>query len=85
GLDIAQTDHTFSGLEIALWDLLGKRERQPVYRLLGYDQAFAKTPLPTSLCRESLCRESLCRESLCRESLCRDNLEADRLAENTHR
>ena len=44
GLDIAQTDHTFSGLEIALWDLLGKREGLPVYRLLGYDQAFPKMP-----------------------------------------
>src|SRR3954451_17271482 len=25
----------FSGLEIALWDLLGKRSGQPLYRLLG--------------------------------------------------
>lgn len=53
GLDIAQTDHTFSGLEIALWDLLGKRERQPVYRLLGYEQAFPKTPYASQLFGES--------------------------------
>ncbi|MDA1250823.1 MAG: mandelate racemase/muconate lactonizing enzyme family protein [Planctomycetota bacterium] len=49
GLDIAQTDHTFSGLEIALWDLLGKREGLPVYRLLGYDQAFPKMPYASQL------------------------------------
>jgi L-alanine-DL-glutamate epimerase-like enolase superfamily enzyme len=49
GLDIAQTDHTFSGLEIALWDLLGKREKLPVYRLLGYDRAYPKTPYASQL------------------------------------
>ncbi len=49
GLDIAQTDHTFSGLEIALWDLLGKREKLPVYRLLGYDRAEPKTPYASQL------------------------------------
>ena len=49
GLDIAQTDHTFSGLEIALWDLLGKREKLPVYRLLGYDKTFPKIPYASQL------------------------------------
>ncbi len=49
GLDIAQTDHTFSGLEIALWDLLGKREKLPVYRLLGYERAEPKTPYASQL------------------------------------
>jgi L-alanine-DL-glutamate epimerase-like enolase superfamily enzyme len=49
GLDIAQTDHTFSGLEIALWDLLGKREKLPVYRLLGYKRAEPKTPYASQL------------------------------------
>src|ERR1700726_3029270 len=34
-LDLLQTDHTFSGIEIALWDLLGQRFGEPVYRLLG--------------------------------------------------
>ena len=49
GLDIAQTDHTFSGIEIALWDLLGKQRGQPVYELLGYPRAFAKTPYASQL------------------------------------
>lgn len=53
GLDIAQTDHTFSGLEIALWDLLGKREKLPIYRLLGYEQAYAKTPYASQLFGET--------------------------------
>lgn len=34
-LDLLQTDHTLSGVEIALWDLLGKRYEQPIYDLLG--------------------------------------------------
>ena len=53
GLDIAQTDHTFSGLEIALWDLLGKREKLPVYRLLGYDRTYPKTPYASQLFGET--------------------------------
>ena len=27
--------HTISGIDIALWDILGKATRQPVGRLLG--------------------------------------------------
>lgn len=53
GLDIAQTDHTFSGLEIALWDLLGKRESVPVYRLLGYDVAHPRIPYASQLFGET--------------------------------
>lgn len=53
GLDIAQTDHTFSGLEIALWDLLGKRAVLPVYRLLGFKQAYPKTPYASQLFGET--------------------------------
>lgn len=33
-LDLLQADHTLSGVDGALWDLLGKRLGQPVYRLL---------------------------------------------------
>ena len=42
-LDLLQADHTLSGIDIALWDLLGKRLQEPVYRLLGYDKAYPKT------------------------------------------
>ncbi len=36
-LDLLQAPHTLSGIEIALWDLLGKARQQPVYQLLGYE------------------------------------------------
>ncbi|MFA9478489.1 mandelate racemase/muconate lactonizing enzyme family protein [Phycisphaerales bacterium AB-hyl4] len=49
GLDIAQTDHTLSGIDIALWDLLGKQRGEPVYRLLGDKQAYPKTPYASQL------------------------------------
>lgn len=53
GLDIAQADHTYSGLEIALWDLLGKRTGLPVYRLLGYDRVYSKIPYASQLFGET--------------------------------
>jgi L-alanine-DL-glutamate epimerase-like enolase superfamily enzyme len=40
--DLLQADHTLSGIDVALWDLLGKRLDAPVYSLLGYKQAFPK-------------------------------------------
>ena len=49
GLDIPQTDHTLSGVEIALWDLLGKRRGVPAYQLLGYASAYPKQPYASAL------------------------------------
>ena len=48
-LDLLQADHTLSGIDIALWDLLGKRLGEPVYRLLGYPSAFPKLPYASQL------------------------------------
>lgn len=48
-LDLLQADHTLSGIDIALWDLLGKRFEQPVYRLLGYERAYPKIPYASQL------------------------------------
>jgi L-alanine-DL-glutamate epimerase-like enolase superfamily enzyme len=48
-LDLLQTDHTFSGIEIALWDLLGQRLGVPVYRLLGTATAHPKRPYASLL------------------------------------
>ena len=48
-LDLLQTDHTLSGIDMALWDLLGRREGMPVWRLLGYSQAFPKLPYASML------------------------------------
>ncbi|MBN9386714.1 MAG: mandelate racemase/muconate lactonizing enzyme family protein [Chloroflexi bacterium] len=48
-LDLLQADHTLSGIDIALWDLLGKRFEEPVYNLLGTTQTFPKTPYASQL------------------------------------
>jgi L-alanine-DL-glutamate epimerase-like enolase superfamily enzyme len=48
-MDLLQTAHTWSGIEIALWDLLGKKLGEPVYRLLGYERAYAKLPYASQL------------------------------------
>ncbi len=38
-MDLLQAPHTFSGIEMAMWDVLGRAQGEPVYRLLGYDRA----------------------------------------------
>jgi len=48
-LDMLQADHTLSGIDMAMWDLLGKRLDAPVYELLGYQRAYAKTPYASML------------------------------------
>ena len=48
-MDLLQAAHTWSGVEIALWDLLGKKLEQPVWALLGYQRNFAKVPYASML------------------------------------
>ncbi len=48
-MDLLQAPHTWSGIEMALWDLLGKARGEPVWRLLGYPRAFNKTPYASQL------------------------------------
>lgn len=48
-MDLLQAPHTFSGIEMALWDLLGRARDTPVWRLLGYDRVHAKTPYASLL------------------------------------
>lgn len=48
-LDLLQADHTLSGVDIALWDLLGKKLGAPVYKLLGYEKAFQKVAYASQL------------------------------------
>ena len=43
-MDLLQAAHTYSGIEMALWDLLGKFLNEPVWRLLGYKNSYPKTP-----------------------------------------
>lgn len=48
-LDLLQADHTLSGIEIAMWDLLGRARDAPVYELLGYRRAYPKMPYASQL------------------------------------
>ncbi|HEY7032376.1 MAG TPA: enolase C-terminal domain-like protein [Thermomicrobiales bacterium] len=48
-LDLLQADHTLSGIDTAMWDLIGKRLNEPVYKLLGYETAYPKTPYASVL------------------------------------
>ena len=52
-LDLLQADHTLSGIDIALWDLLGRRLGEPVWNLLGYQHSYAKTPYASVLFGET--------------------------------
>jgi L-alanine-DL-glutamate epimerase-like enolase superfamily enzyme len=48
-LDLLQADHTLSGIEIALWDLLGRVQQRPVWDLLGCSKSYPKTPYASVL------------------------------------
>jgi len=52
-LDLLQADHTLSGIDIALWDLMGRKLDEPVYKLLGYKKAYPKTPYASQLFGDS--------------------------------
>jgi L-alanine-DL-glutamate epimerase-like enolase superfamily enzyme len=48
-MDLLQAAHTWSGIEMALWDLLGKSRGVPVWSLLGAARSHAKTPYASVL------------------------------------
>jgi L-alanine-DL-glutamate epimerase-like enolase superfamily enzyme len=48
-MDLLQAPHTFSGVEIALWDLLGRVREEPVWRLMGQPASLPKTPYASVL------------------------------------
>ncbi|HEX4766494.1 MAG TPA: mandelate racemase/muconate lactonizing enzyme family protein [Lichenihabitans sp.] len=48
-MDLLQAAHTWSGVEMALWDLVGKARDEPVWKLLGYPRAEPKTPYASQL------------------------------------
>lgn len=47
--DLLQADHIFSGIDIALWDLIGKVREEPIHRLLGYKTVYRKLPYASML------------------------------------
>jgi L-alanine-DL-glutamate epimerase-like enolase superfamily enzyme len=48
-MDLLQAAHTLSGIEMALWDVLGRKRHAPVYELLGYSRAYPKLPYASQL------------------------------------
>ena len=48
-MDLLQAAHTWSGVEMALWDLLGQIRGEPVWRMLGYQASHPKTPYASQL------------------------------------
>jgi L-alanine-DL-glutamate epimerase-like enolase superfamily enzyme len=48
-MDLLQAAHTWSGVEIALWDALGRARGEPVWALLGIRQPEARRPYASVL------------------------------------
>ncbi|MHB2168600.1 mandelate racemase/muconate lactonizing enzyme family protein [Alsobacter sp. R-9] len=48
-MDLLQAAHTFSGVEMAMWDLLGQARGEPVWKLLGYKASHGKVPYASQL------------------------------------
>ncbi|MGA1286566.1 MAG: mandelate racemase/muconate lactonizing enzyme family protein [Rubrivivax sp.] len=48
-MDLLQAAHTWSGIEMALWDLLGRARGEPVWKMLGYTASQPKTPYASLL------------------------------------
>ncbi|MGC3992654.1 MAG: enolase C-terminal domain-like protein [Propionicimonas sp.] len=49
GLDLLQTPHAWSGVEIALWDLLGKAREEPAWSVLGLAASHPRRPYASQL------------------------------------
>jgi len=47
--DLLQAPHTLSGIDMALWDLLGHARSEPVWRLLGHAKSYPKLPYASVL------------------------------------
>jgi len=51
--DLLQADHTLAGIDMALWDMLGKQRGEPVWKLLGWERVFSKTAYASQLFGDS--------------------------------
>ena len=48
-MDLLQAAHTWSGIEMALWDLLGQVRQEPTWALLGHRGSYPKRPYASVL------------------------------------
>lgn len=48
-MDLLQAAHTWSGIEMALWDLLGQARQEPAWALLGHRVSYPKRPYASVL------------------------------------
>ncbi len=48
-MDLLQAAHTISGIEMAMWDLLGRKRAEPVWHMLGYRKTEPKIPYASML------------------------------------
>src|SRR5262245_54229601 len=48
-MDLLQAAHTLSGVEMAMWDLLGRARQEPVWKLLGHTASQPKVPYASRL------------------------------------
>src|SRR4051812_41392647 len=48
-MDLLQAAHCFSGVEMAMWDLIGRARGEPVWKLLGYAASHPKVPYASQL------------------------------------
>ena len=70
-MDLLQAAHTFSGVEIALWDLLGQARGEPVWRLLGYERVAPEDALRLAAVRRHAAGDARARAALARRRLSR--------------
>src|SRR5499426_4258366 len=52
-MDLLQAAHTLSGVEMAMWDLIGRARQEPVWKLLGYTHSHSKVPYASRLFGET--------------------------------
>lgn len=48
-MDLLQAAHVWSGVEVALWDVLGQIRQEPIWAMLGYADSLPKTPYASLL------------------------------------
>jgi L-alanine-DL-glutamate epimerase-like enolase superfamily enzyme len=52
-LDLLQAEHALSGIDMALWDALGRATGEPAWTLLGYRKSWPKLPYASVLFGET--------------------------------